>query len=210
MEPVLVVESVVVEVEPVVLARTIARADGWAIWQLEITLAEGAEGRWREAAALGVAAVERLAARRLQPETAAEAAALSEAAWRWSSRAPTAVELAYDLQSEHAPELAVAGARSFVGEPSVLAAAVDRLAAELARWRRCRTALEARTTAGKRGSARRRTGAGRSRGRGFQRRRVAGGWGAATRAPSWRERLSRPFFCVAAHAPTGKCRARVG
>ena len=122
-----------VEVEPVVLARTIARADGWAIWQLEITLAEGAEGRWREAAALGVAAVERLAARRLQPETAAEAAALSEAAWRWSSRAPTAVELAYDLQNEHAPELAVAGARSFVGEPSVLAAAVDKVAAELAR-----------------------------------------------------------------------------
>ena len=119
-----------VEVEPVVLARTIARADGWAIWQLEITLAEGAEGRWREAAALGVAAVERLAARRLQPETAAEAAALSEAAWRWSSRAPTAVELAYDLQNEHAPELAVAGARSFVGEPSVLAASVDAVAAQ--------------------------------------------------------------------------------
>ena len=122
-----------IEVEPVVFSRTIARADGWAIWQLEITLAEGAEGRWREAAALGVAAVERLAARRLPPATAAEAAALSEAAWRWSSRAPTAVELAYDLQNEPAPELAVEGARSFVGEPSVLAASVDAVAAQLAR-----------------------------------------------------------------------------
>ena len=122
-----------IEIEPVVFTRTIARADSWAIWQLEITLAEGAEGRWREAAALGVAAVERLAARRLPPVTAAEAAALSEAAWRWSSRAPTAVELAYDLQNEPAPELAVEGARSFVGEPSVLAASVDAVAAQLAR-----------------------------------------------------------------------------
>jgi len=122
-----------VEVEPVVFSRTIARADGWAIWQLEITLAEGAEARWREAAALGVAAVERLAARRLPPTAAAEAAALSEATWRWSSRAPTAVELSYDLQSEPAAEWAVAGARTFVGEPAELAASVDAVAAQLAR-----------------------------------------------------------------------------
>lgn len=33
-----------VEAEPVVQCKTIAKADGWALWELEITLAAGAEG----------------------------------------------------------------------------------------------------------------------------------------------------------------------
>eukprot|EP00900_Chrysochromulina_parva_P016987 jgi/Chrpa1/2528/Chrysochromulina_OHIO_Genome00015982-RA len=57
------------ELEPVITAKTVARADGWQIWALEITLAEKAEGRWREAAALARAAVAQLARRgRLRPK----------------------------------------------------------------------------------------------------------------------------------------------
>ena len=35
--------------EPVVLTRVVSRTRAWVVWQVEIVLAEGAEGRWAEA-----------------------------------------------------------------------------------------------------------------------------------------------------------------
>jgi len=124
-----------VEAEPVVVTRTLARADSWVIWQLEITLAAGADARWREAASLAVAAVERLAQRGVPRHSVAEAVAATEAAWRYRSRAPTATELAGDLQDEIEPLLAVTGTRLYTGgaqNVGALAAAADAAAAQLA------------------------------------------------------------------------------
>lgn len=121
-----------VELEPVVRAVTVARADEWVLWQLELTLAEGAEARWREAAGLGVAAVERLAQRGVPPTTAAEVQRVSKAAWRYSSRPPTAVELSTDLQSEPSAEFSVIGSREYIGEPAALARAASAAASQLA------------------------------------------------------------------------------
>ncbi|KOO30424.1 hypothetical protein Ctob_010740 [Chrysochromulina tobinii] len=120
------------ELEPVVTAKTVARADGWQIWALEITLAEKAEGRWREAAALARAAVAQLARRGVPLSTAAEAQAMADAAWRWSSRPPTALDLASDLQMQRelstffgsitGASLLIAGALSIESADSLSAA----------------------------------------------------------------------------------------
>ena len=68
-----------------------------------------------------------------------EVQAIGSAFWRWSSRPPTALELASDLQllrSDPEPayeaELAVVGPRTFVGEPTALAEAARATAAQLA------------------------------------------------------------------------------
>ena len=120
------------EFEPVVTAKTVARADGWQIWALEITLAEKAEGRWREAAALARAAVAQLARRGVPLSTAAEAQAMADAAWRWSSRPPTALDLASDLQVETEAAWSVRGPRAFVGTPTELSRAAQEAAEQLA------------------------------------------------------------------------------
>jgi hypothetical protein len=121
-----------IELEPVVTAKTVARADGWQIWALEITLAEKAEGRWREAAALARAAVAQLARRGVPLSTAAEAQAMADAAWRWSSRPPTALDLASDLQVETEAAWSVRGPRAFVGTPAELSRAAQEAAEQLA------------------------------------------------------------------------------
>jgi len=121
-----------IELEPVVTAKTVARADGWQIWALEITLAEKAEGRWREAAALARAAVAQLARRGVPLSTAAEAQAMADAAWRWSSRPPTALDLASDLQVETEAAWSVRGPRAFVGTPTELSRAAQEAAEQLA------------------------------------------------------------------------------
>ena len=121
-----------VELDPVVKATAVARADTWVIWQLEITLAEGQARRWREAAALGVAAVERLAQYGVPPGLISEVQTMSDAAWQYSSRPPTALELSADLQSEPTPALAVAGPRTFVGSARDLSQAANRVAEQLA------------------------------------------------------------------------------
>jgi hypothetical protein len=120
------------ELEPVITAKTVARADGWQIWALEITLAEKAEGRWREAAALARAAVAQLARRGVPLSTAAEAQAMADAAWRWSSRPPTALDLASDLQVETEAAWSVRGPRAFVGTPAELSRAAQEAAEQLA------------------------------------------------------------------------------
>jgi hypothetical protein len=120
------------ELEPVITAKTVARADGWQIWALEITLAEKAEGRWREAAALARAAVAQLARRGVPLSTAAEAQAMADAAWRWSSRPPTALDLASDLQVETEAAWSVRGPRAFVGTPTELSRAAQEAAEQLA------------------------------------------------------------------------------
>ena len=121
-----------VAAEPVVGARTVAAADDWAIWQLDITLAENAAPRWREAVALATTAVSRLARRGVPSSSVEEAIVVSSAAWRWSSRPPTAIELASDLQFEPTAPLAVTASRSFVGSIERLAAAATACAAQLA------------------------------------------------------------------------------
>ena len=121
-----------IELEPVVTAKPVARADGWQLWQLEITLAAQAESRWREAAALAVAAVEQLARRGVPEAAASEVATMASAAWRFSSRAPTALELASDLQVETNPQLSVAGPRTFAGTPEELSRAAQEAAKQLA------------------------------------------------------------------------------
>ena len=121
-----------IELEPVVTAKTVARADGWQIWALEITLAEKAEGRWREAAALARAAVAQLARRGVPLSTAAEAQAMADAAWRWSSRPPTALDLASNLQVETEAAWSVRGPRAFVGTPAELSRAAQEAAEQLA------------------------------------------------------------------------------
>ena len=121
-----------IELEPVVTAKTVARADGWQIWALEITLAEKAEGRWREAAALARAAVAQLARRGVPLSTAAEVQSMTDAAWRWASRPPTALELASDLRVETEAALSVRGPRAFVGTPTELSRAAQEAAQQLA------------------------------------------------------------------------------
>ena len=121
-----------VELEPAIAAKTVARADGWALWQLEITLVNGAETRWREAAALAVAAVCRLAKQGLPEYIGREVQVMTDAAWKFSSRPPTALELASDLQLETSPDLSVVGARSFVGSPEALSASANEIAVQLA------------------------------------------------------------------------------
>ena len=123
---------IAIELEPVITAKTVARADGWQIWALEITLAEKAEGRWREAAALARAAVAQLARRGVPLSTAAEAQAMADAAWRWSSRPPTALDLASDLQVETEAAWSVRGPRAFVGTPTELSRAAQEAAEQLA------------------------------------------------------------------------------
>ena len=120
-----------VETEPIVQCKNVARADGWAVWQLEIVLANGAESRWREAAGLAALAVSRLAERGVPDHVVREVQKLSDAAWRYSSRPPSALELANDLQVEDNPELAVRAARTFVGDPSTLSAAASAVAKQL-------------------------------------------------------------------------------
>ena len=121
-----------VELEPAIVAKTVARADGWALWQLDLSLATGAESRWREAAALAIAAVNRLAAQGLPEHIGREVQVMADATWKFSSRPPTALELASDLQLEKAAELSVVGARSFVGSPEALSASANEIAAQLA------------------------------------------------------------------------------
>lgn len=121
-----------VEVEPVLRTRVVARADSWVIWQLEIVLARGAEGRWREAAALAVRAVATLGGKGVPTSTVREAVTVSEQSWRWLARPPTALELAGDLQAEPSAALAVVGSRTFVGDVESLAGAATAVATELA------------------------------------------------------------------------------
>lgn len=113
-------------------AATVARADGWSIWQLELVPSRGAEPRWREVAALALAAIQRLAARGLPATVAQEVATLAEAQARFRSRPPTAVELAADLQQEPSADWAVLAARSYIGTPEALAASASAAAAALA------------------------------------------------------------------------------
>lgn len=121
-----------IELEPIVSVRAVARADAWVIWQLEITLAEGVESRWREAAAIAIAAVDKLAQRGVPLGMVGEVQRMSEAAWKYNSRPPTAVELAADLQLEPTAELSVLGSRTYVGSPASLSAAANAAAAQLA------------------------------------------------------------------------------
>lgn len=121
-----------VELEPAIDAKTVARADGWALWQVDITLATGAEGRWREAAALTASAIERLAEKGVPEHVGREVQTTADLAWRFSSRPPTALELAADLQLETAPDLSVVGARSFVGDAAALSATANAVATQLA------------------------------------------------------------------------------
>ena len=99
-------------------------------------MAEGAESKWRQAAALTIAAVSRLAERGIPDHVAAEAQRMSNAAWRFSSRPPNAQELSADLQLENSPlekELSIIGPRSFIGEPSTLATAATAAASQLSK-----------------------------------------------------------------------------
>jgi len=121
-----------VELEPVVQTRAVARADGWEVWQLELVLLEGAAARWREAVALSTAALSRLAARGIDVATVAEVTALSEAAWEFDARPPTAIELSSDLQETVDPSAAVTGARVYNTPPAELATAVQETAAAMA------------------------------------------------------------------------------
>jgi hypothetical protein len=121
-----------VELESIVQARTVARADGWQIWQLELTLAENAGKRWRDAAAIAIAAVEQLARRGIPDHAGAEVQTLSAAAWRVERRSPGALELVSGLQYETVAALSVAGPRTFVGEPSELCRTAERFADQLA------------------------------------------------------------------------------
>ena len=121
-----------IELEPIVSARVVARADSWVIWQLEITLCDGVESRWREAAAIAIAAVDKLAQRGVPVGMVSEVQRMSEAAWKYSSRPPTAVELATDLQLEPTAELSVLGSRTYVGDPASLSAAANAAAKQLA------------------------------------------------------------------------------
>ena len=125
-----------IELEPPITCKTLARVDNWCLWQIEISMAEGAESKWRQAAALTIAAVSRLAERGIPDHVAAEAQRMSNAAWRFSSRPPNAQELSADLQLENSPlekELSIIGPRSFIGEPSTLATAATAAASQLSK-----------------------------------------------------------------------------
>ena len=112
-----------VELEPIVSARTVAAAAGWALWQLEVTLRPEASQRWREALALVEQSVGALARDGVPTHVAAEAQAAAGAAWRGGKgRLPNAVELAASLQAEPTGVLALTAARAFVGPPAELAA----------------------------------------------------------------------------------------
>ncbi|KAL1507931.1 hypothetical protein AB1Y20_007535 [Prymnesium parvum] len=92
----------------------------------------GAAARWREAVALSTAALSRLAARGIDVATVAEVTALSEAAWEFDARPPTAIELSSDLQETVDPSAAVTGARVYNTPPAELATAVQETAAAMA------------------------------------------------------------------------------
>ena len=118
--------------EPIVLTRTVARTSHWAIFQVEIVLADGAESRWREALQLCRVALSTVAASGLPEHVASESAALASITWRYSSRPPTALELSVDLQMEPMDALAVRAGRSFVGPTSGNAAAATAASRYLA------------------------------------------------------------------------------
>merc|ERR1740123_613397 len=123
-----------VEVEPVVNARTIVRADTWQVWQLEIVLAEGACGRWREVvrlaqAALNFAGAVQGSGRAVLATAAKEVQTLVDAAWRYGGyREPTALELASDLQNA----VRDLRSRTFAQDSKDLARAAGEAAAQMA------------------------------------------------------------------------------
>ena len=62
--------------------------------QMDVTLAEGAEGRWREAAALAERSVRYVATQGVSVQTVEDVQTITAAAWKYYSRPPTALELA--------------------------------------------------------------------------------------------------------------------
>ena len=125
-----------VELEPIVSARTVASAAGWALWQLEVTLRPEASQRWREALALVEQSVGAIARDGLPMHVAAEAQAAAGAAWRGGKgRLPNAIELAASLQAEPSGALALRAARAFVGPPAELAADATATATSLSATR---------------------------------------------------------------------------
>lgn len=114
--------------EPVVLTRKLSQTSAWSVWQLEIVLLDGAEARWQEAYDLAVKAVDGLASRTVPTHVAVESGTLAALAWRYSARAPTALELSVDLQAEPVAALAVSSRRGFAAPAAANAAAATAAA----------------------------------------------------------------------------------
>ena len=115
-----------VVLDPVVTVKTVARVDGWMIWQVELQLAEDASSRWREAAFLAADAIKRMGKKGVPKTSITEAQVMSAAARQWLARPPTAVELASDLQRS-----GLVLSRTFAGEPVALAAMATNAALDL-------------------------------------------------------------------------------
>uniref|UniRef100_A0A6V2UER8 Peptidase M16 N-terminal domain-containing protein n=1 Tax=Emiliania huxleyi TaxID=2903 RepID=A0A6V2UER8_EMIHU len=113
------------ELEPCLTARAVSSAEGWALWELSLLMNPGAERRWREARDVLISAVG-VASRGVPAHLAAEAKSLALLGWRYSSRAPSAIELSRDLQDEPSPPLALLTGHTFVGDAQTVAdAATD-------------------------------------------------------------------------------------